>query len=141
MHGDTRGPRLLSGRDIDVVEDLQVVREELQGHDEDLGDAVGAEPREEVLNVRGEPLFGRVPGALIRKAPALIGEAQSCGDRSGGVAKLGDVPGVAIDDRTGQAVGREDDRNPTAVSIIANNGIAAVKEIRSIRKWYISPKS
>jgi hypothetical protein len=114
MHGDAGCRRLLPGSDIDVVEDLQVVREELQGHHEDLSRPGGAEPCEEVLHVRGEPLFGRVPGALIRKAPALAAEVQPCGDRCGGVPKLRDEPGVAIDDGTGQAVGREDDRNPIA---------------------------
>ena len=42
MHGDPGRGRLLAGGDVDVVEDLEVIREELQGHDQDLGDPVRA---------------------------------------------------------------------------------------------------
>ena len=36
MQGDPGFGRLLAGGDVDVVEDLQVIREELQGYDQDL---------------------------------------------------------------------------------------------------------
>ena len=38
MHGDPGRGRLLAGGDVDVVKDLEVIREELQGDDQDLGD-------------------------------------------------------------------------------------------------------
>ena len=45
MHGDPGFGRLLTGGDVDVVEDLEVIREELQGDDQDLGDPLRAEIR------------------------------------------------------------------------------------------------
>src|ERR1019366_5278648 len=112
MHGDPRLGRLLASGDVDVIEDLEVVGEELQGHDQDLGDPGGAEPREKVLDVRRQPLLGRVPGALVREAPSLVNQTKPRGDRACRVTQLGDVTGVAVDDLAREAVGSEDDRTP-----------------------------
>ena len=69
--------RLLAGGDVDVVEDLEVIREELQRHDEDLGDPLRARnPGKRSLTSGVSHSSGCVAGALVREAPAFVIETQ-----------------------------------------------------------------
>ena len=111
MKGQAGFGGFLAGGDVDVVEDLQVVGEELDGHDQHGGVPGGPEAGEEVLEVGLEPFLGAVAGRLVGELPASRVQA---GPLDHGVDRLGDlvqVAGVAVDHRLGQAVGTEQHRH------------------------------
>src|SRR2546426_1920139 len=112
---EARRPRLRGRRDVEVVEDLEVIGEELHRRHEYRAVARARELGEDLTEVRAQPFLGGVAGALIRPAPASAVEAGRGRDALAGGAQLGDVLAVALEDAPREAVRREHDRRSLPV--------------------------
>src|SRR5437899_1757862 len=113
---EARRPRLRGRRDVEVVEDLEVVGNELHRRHEDRAVAVSRELGEELAKVGPEPFFRGVAGALVRPAPAAALEPGGPRDPLAGGAQLRDVLALRVEDTPREAVRREHDRQALAVA-------------------------
>ena len=106
---------LLPGSDVDVVQDLQVVRQELHRDHQHVGCAGPTEAGEEVLEVGLQPLLRGVAGALVGEPPLPVAEGGARHHRVDRLHQLLQVLGLAVHHRLGQAVGGEDHRYEPAL--------------------------
>ena len=108
MISETRLAGLRRSRDVEVVQDLEVIREELDRHHKDVGRTLGRERREQVDQIGPKPFLGGVPRALVRERPLL--EAGFRGNGARRLFELVDVLGLGLEDPTRQTVSGQYDR-------------------------------
>src|SRR5207344_566305 len=92
--------------DVEVPEDLEVVRDEADRGDEHALDAVGTEPVELLEHVRAEPRLAGRARALEREGPAL--EARALRDEARCLQQLLPVRIAFLQDPRRQRVCGED---------------------------------
>lgn len=98
---------LLPRADIDVVQDLEMVGEELDGRDEDGSVPLAGELGHDVGEIGRHPLAGLVAGALPAEAPLIVAKVGRLGDESSRFAKLVEVVRLLIGNPAGQGMGGE----------------------------------
>src|SRR5579862_8770314 len=108
--------RLLLCLDVDVPADLQMVRDETHGADEDALDALPVQRLEMVEDVRPEPRLTGGRLALEGKAP--LTEARRLGDEPRRLEELVPVRIARVDDPRRQGVGGEDDMGVGAANAV-----------------------
>ena len=64
--------RLLASRDVEVVEDLQMIGDELERRDQDVAMTAGPQSGEEIDQVGLEPGFRRVAGDAPRQGQCRL---------------------------------------------------------------------
>ncbi len=91
--------RLRGGGDVEVVEHLEMIREELHRRDEHRAMSRSGERGEELAQVGPQPLLRGMARALVGPPPPLGREPGAMGDELGGLAQLRDVLGLGVGGR------------------------------------------
>src|SRR5438094_374728 len=105
LEAELGGP--LARLDVEVPQDLEVIRDEADGADEHAPDPVRREPVELLQDVRSEPRFSGRTGALESERP--VREPGALGDEARALEELVAV-GIAVpQDSLRQRVSGEDD--------------------------------
>src|SRR5579859_2277173 len=98
--------RLLASANLDIVEDLQMIGQELDGGDQHMGVASCFQLWHDVGKVRLQPLFGRMTSALIAELPALIWQSNQPGNSRRCLFEMVDVIWFLLYDAFGHTVRR-----------------------------------
>src|SRR3989442_1179468 len=112
---EARRPHLRGRRDVEVVEDLEVVGEELHRGHEHRAVPRARELGAELAEVGPQPFLRGVARALVRPAPAVALEPGGPRDPLAGGTQLRDVLTLGVEDAPREAVRREHDRHTLAV--------------------------